>query len=147
MGIYNGDRLTQSVPVQIRIKTFESFIVAARDIKRGELLTEDDIVIITDESTNFNNDLVADKALIVGMESRIPIQTGKPVKLQDVVEPVLVRRGESIDVEIERGGIVILCKGVAQKDARAGDTIPIKRTNRNQLLYVTVVSESKIIVQ
>ena len=56
-------------------------------------------------------------------------------------------RGETINVEVERGGIVILCKGIAQKDARAGDTIPIKRTNRSQLLYVTVVNDSKIIVQ
>jgi flagella basal body P-ring formation protein FlgA len=147
VGIYNGELLTQSVPVQVKIRTFGPLVVAVRAIPRGTIITEEHVEIITYETTNYNYDLVKDKRLLIGKEARIPIKSGKPIKINDVVKPVLIHRGEAITIAVEKGGIVITCTVVAQKNGRQGDTIPVKRNNQRNFLQVTIVSESEFVVQ
>ena len=147
VGIYNGDKLYQSVPVQAKVRTFESIVVASRMLLKGTVITADDLKIINDETTRYNNDLVFDKADLVGKETTVTINAEKPVRLQDVASPTVIKRGDTVDIEVTRGGVTIICKGVANRDGRIGDIIPVTRVNTHIQLQALVVSGSKVTIK
>lgn len=147
VGIYNGDKLYQSVPVQANVRTFESIVVASRILPRGTVITAGDLKIINDETTKYNNDLVFDKADLVGKETTVTINIEKPVRLQDVASPTVIKRGDNVDIEVTKGGIIIKCKGVANRDGRIGDIIPVTRVNTHIQLQALVVSGSKVTIK
>ncbi|KPK95648.1 hypothetical protein AMJ80_04330, partial [bacterium SM23_31] len=147
VGIYNGDKLYQSVPVQANVRTFESIVVASRMLPRGTVITADDLKIINDETTKYNDDLVTDKADLVGKETTIPVTADNPVRLDNVASLTVIKRGDTVDIEVIRGGVSILCKGVANRDGRIGDIITVTRVNTQIPLQALVVNSTKVTIK
>lgn len=147
VGIYNGDRLSQTVQVPVKVRTFEEMVVASNFIPRGTIITDDHLKIITDETTMLNSDYVSDISLLVGMEANKAINAGKPVRTADVDAPRIIKRGDFITIEVVRGGITILCNGIAKKDGRLGDIIPVVRDHNKQVLYARVDSRNKVSIK
>ena len=75
------------------------------------------------------------------------INIERPIRLQDVASPTVIKRGDNVDIEVTKGGIIIKCKGVANRDGRIGDIIPVTRVNTHIQLQALVVSGSKVTIK
>jgi flagella basal body P-ring formation protein FlgA len=78
--------------------------------------------------------------LVVGSTARRDLAPGTPVREMDVVRPVLVRRGDSLFLEVRRGGVQARVAGIAEQDARAGERIDVTLLDSKRKLSATVVS-------
>ncbi|MFC1556555.1 flagellar basal body P-ring formation chaperone FlgA [candidate division KSB1 bacterium] len=147
VGIFNGDRQYRVVPVYAQVQTFEPMIVAVKYIPMGKIITPEDVALIEGESTQYNYDLVSDAALVVGKQAKISISENSPVLLKNLDTPPLIKRGDLVSIELKRGNIVITCKGIANRDGRLGDTIPVKRLDSTQVYNARVMSTTKVSIQ
>jgi len=147
VGIYNGDKLSQSIPVPVKVRTFETMVVASTLLTVGTKITEDNIKVITEESTMYNNDFIKDMSLAIGKETKRMVRAERPLRIDDLVMPKLVNRGDPITIEVTKGGITILCKGIAKQDGRLGDTIQVTRINERLILYAVIKSANKVLVK
>ena len=147
VGIYNGDKLSQSIPVPVRVRTFEKMVVASHPLPIGTVITVEDIKIITAESTMFNNNIIKDMFLALGKETKRQVKADQPLWIENLATPKLIKRGDPITIEVTKGGITILCKGIAKQDGRLGDTIQVSRINERAILYGVVNSSNKVLVK
>ena len=103
-------------------------LVAARTIPAQTLIGPDDLVFARmDDSTG-----VDDPALLVGMEARVALYAGRPVRPGDVGLPAIVDRNEIIPLIYDAGGLFIATEGRALGRGGAGEVIRVMNlTSRN----------------
>lgn len=96
-------------------------IVAARTIPARTLISADDLLM---------RDLVIpggvdDPLLIIGMEARVALYAGRPIRPGDVGYPAVVDRNEIIMLIYDQGGLIITTEGRALGRAGPGEIIRV----------------------
>lgn len=96
-------------------------VVAARTIPANVIIGPDDLLL---------RDLVVpggvdDPAMIVGMEARVALYAGRPIRPADVGFPAVVDRNALIPLIYQRGGVSISTDGRALDRAGPGDLIRV----------------------
>ncbi len=96
-------------------------VVAARTIPAHTLIGPDDLLL---------RDVVMpggidDPALIVGMEARVALYAGRPIRPADVGFPAVVERNQLVPLIYLRAGLTITTEGRALGRAGPGDVINV----------------------
>lgn len=96
-------------------------VVAARTIPAQTMIRAEDIVMNGQSIPGG----VDDPSAIIGMEARVALFAGRPIRLGDVGFPAVVERNQIIFLHYERNGLVISTEGRALGRAGPGDMIRV----------------------
>lgn len=96
-------------------------VVAARTIPARSIIDVGDIVMRDLDVAGG----IQDPALVVGLESRVALYAGRPIRSGDVGPPAVVDRNQIITLVFDRGGITISTEGRALDRAGPGDVIRV----------------------
>jgi len=140
-------KLCQKVTVPIRVRAYATIAVAAADIARGELITEDMVKMTRLDLSTCGGKVAADPGQVVGKQATSAIRAGQPVCVGAVDEPSVVKRGDTVTVISRFGSVVARSPGEAKKDGRIGDTIPVKVSCSEKELQAVVVDAATVEVK
>lgn len=96
-------------------------LVAARTIPAQTIIGPADLLIQPIDVPG----AATDPALVIGMEARVALYAGRPIRPGDVGFPAIVERNEIIAMIYSGGGIHIATEGRALDRAGPGDTIRV----------------------
>lgn len=96
-------------------------VVAARTIPAQSLIGPDDL-LVRDMTVPGGTD---DPLLLVGMEARVALYAGRPVRPADVGSPAVVDRNQLIPLIYDGGGLLISTEGRALGRAGVGEVIRV----------------------
>lgn len=96
-------------------------LLAARTIPAQSIITADDLVA----SAQIIPGSVSDPASIIGMESRVALYAGRPIRQGDVGFPAVVDRNQIIILTYQRNGLAISTEGRALGRGGPGDLIRV----------------------
>ena len=96
-------------------------VVAARTIPAQSLIGPADLAIRDGQAPGS----IADPRLAVGLEARVAIYAGRPVRADDLTQPALVDRNQVISLVYNHGGLFIATEGRALSRAGAGELIRV----------------------
>ncbi len=96
-------------------------VVATRTIRAQALIGPDDLTLVAAALP----DALADPAAAVGLEARVAIYAGKPVKLSDLGPPTLVARNQVVPLIYLSGSLAISTDGRALARGSQGEVIRI----------------------
>lgn len=100
---------------------YADIVVPARTIPAQAVIGPDDIVI---KDMNIPGS-ISDPAQIVGLEARVALFAGRPIRLADVGFPAVVDRNQIITLIYDRSGLVISTEGRALDRAGPGEVIRV----------------------
>ncbi|WP_368185780.1 flagellar basal body P-ring formation chaperone FlgA [Aestuariibius sp. HNIBRBA575] len=100
---------------------FSETLLASRTIRSQEIIGPEDVVLA---AGNYAGG-VSDPSLLIGMEARVALYAGRPIRLGDVSTPAVVERNAIITLIYDRAGLVISTEGRALERAAAGDYIRV----------------------
>lgn len=80
----------------------------------------------------------------VGMEARVVLYAGRPIRSGDVGPPALIERNQIVALSYRRGALVIQAQGRALARAGAGDTIRVMNTDSRNTVTGTVTAAGTI---
>jgi flagella basal body P-ring formation protein FlgA len=129
------------VPVSVRVET--SVIIAKHLIPAKQAITEDDIDYAKKDVNQLFLGFYKDKQNVIGQEASTIIQAGTVLTSKNLQSPVLVHRGQSIELVVERGAIVVSMRGVAQSDGRMNSVITASNPVSKRVVDAVVVGENK----
>ena len=95
--------------------------VAARTLPAQSILTEDDILMREIAIPGG----VSDPSLLIGLEAKVALYAGRPIRQGDVGFPATVERNQILSLVYRRSGLVITTEGRALDRAGPGDTIRV----------------------
>jgi flagella basal body P-ring formation protein FlgA len=96
-------------------------LVAARTIRAKSLVAAEDLALVSAELPGALND----PGQAVGLEARVAIYAGKPVRPGDLGPPTLVDRNQLVTLVFLSGGLAISTEGRALARGSEGDDIRV----------------------
>ena len=96
----------------------------ARDMTAGEIVRAQDLVWAAPD-LGVPLDAPHDADEVIGMAARRPLREGAAVSLHDVSAPVVIKRGDMVQVSYEADGIKLVLQAKAMSDASTGDTVNV----------------------
>jgi flagella basal body P-ring formation protein FlgA len=81
---------------------------------------------------------------VVGMQLRRPIAAGMPIRLEDLVRPVLVQRGAVVRLELQANDLFISSQAVALEAGAAGDIIRVQPKSSSAVVAAQVASPDQV---
>ncbi|MBF0428432.1 MAG: flagellar basal body P-ring formation protein FlgA [Magnetococcales bacterium] len=121
----NG-KVTNTIQVAITLKKRIRYLTLARPLKRGEVVTEADLTWEEGEFDRAVSGLMQDPKQVIGLATSRQVQADKPLQLDWFVTPMVIKRGERVQVTTARGALQIEMVGVAQSAGRVGETIQLE---------------------
>ncbi len=110
-------------------------LVWARNINTGEVVGAEDL---TWGRAVAPADAVSDPDAVIGLAARRPLRAGMAATARDASAPMVIRRGETVQVSWRGGGIALTLQGQAQSAAAAGE--PLRVLNLQSRRTVDVVA-------
>ncbi|MBN2071811.1 MAG: flagellar basal body P-ring formation protein FlgA [Candidatus Krumholzibacteriota bacterium] len=118
--------------------------VAARDIKRGEVVETGDIEWVEADLAVCGELPVTDPADIRGMRIDRYIRSGDMIPLKAIERIPVVMKGQTVKVEISRGLMVVSANGVSLEDGWIGDMVLVRNLASGKIDKYQVVDKAKV---
>ena len=96
-------------------------LVATRTIRAKSLVAPEDLALVSAELPG----ALSDPSQAIGLEARVSIYAGKPVRPGDLGPPTLVQRNQLVTLVYLSGGLAISTEGRALARGSEGDEIQV----------------------
>ena len=100
---------------------FAENVVATRTIRANTLIAAEDLSL----AAGIVPGGTADPAEIIGMEARITLYAGRPVRVADVVPPALVERNQLVTLTYRYGALAITTEARALSRGGLGEVVRV----------------------
>lgn len=117
-------------------------LVATRTIPAQSIIGYDDLQLRDIEVSGGEVDLL----LFVGMESRVALYAGRPVRVGDVGAPAIVERNQIIGLVFQQNGLRISTEGRALARAGPGDIIRVMNLSSRNTIRARIDENGDAIV-
>lgn len=118
-------------------------VVATRTIPARAVITIDDVTIKGEATAR----AIGDLQNIIGMEARVSLFSGHPIRTGDIGQPAVVERNQIIPLLFEKNGLVISTDGRALGRAGPGDTIRVMNIGSRKTVSATIGDNGVAYVQ
>ncbi len=115
--------------------------------KNGMIIGQHDIKMITVREDQIQHDTALNAAEIIGMTPRRMIMSGKPIKLNDIQQPIVVKRGDMVTMVFKNDNMQLTAKGKALENGARGDYIRVANANTSRTIEGIVTAEREISIR
>lgn len=135
-----GVRCTAPSPwtiyVPVNIKVTAAIVFAARPLQTGQKLAEADILLKSDDLTQFASGVITDPKQALGKTVTISVAPGSPLRLDMLRAPHVIQQGQSVKIIAQGRGFQVNAEGKALTSAAAGQIVSV-RTPSGQIVKGT----------
>ncbi|MEO1291231.1 MAG: flagellar basal body P-ring formation chaperone FlgA [Pseudomonadota bacterium] len=136
-----GAILAFSVALPLGGPALGDVVVATRNIRPGEIIMTRDLAL---EPGLAQADMLNSVEAAVGLESRVSLYRGRPVRRSELTNPTLVRRNDIVQIVFRRGALALRSEGRALDAGGIGDRIRVMNLDSRVTVYGSVSGNNMI---
>jgi len=146
VSLFAGSELVRKSVISPYVKSLAPAVVASRDLRRGEALTADDLMIVDRDEGRMPKDAIGEISQAIGLRMKRSVREGRVVQHQQLEGVPVVERGDRVRLVLRTGLIEIRAIGRSKEAGAAGDWIRVVnldskrelsgRVDRNGLVHV-----------
>ncbi|WP_084657696.1 flagellar basal body P-ring formation chaperone FlgA [Natronohydrobacter thiooxidans] len=118
-------------------------LVATRLIRAAEVIGPGDVMLAAPAVAG----AASAPGQVIGLETRVAIYPGRPVRLADLGPAAVIERNEIVRMVYRRGGLMILSDGRAMARAGLGERITVMNLASRQSVQGIVASSGLVEVE
>lgn len=141
-----GDRLTHPIWARVQLRRQLGVVVAAQPLAAGQPIAATQLRIRQHDGFPPAADVATAIAAVAGRAPRRTVAAGSDILLTNLAEPVAVRRGDAVEVEVRSGQARLRFTGQAQSSARRGDEVQVENPTSHKRFTAKVVGPGKAVV-
>lgn len=126
------------------VDRYEPVVCTSRFVSRGEILTEDDIVLKKINISQVSSRIVKDADHVVGKQVKSNLRAGRAVQENFLVLPPMIEKGERVRILAISGGIQVATLGIAMDEGREGEQIKVENITSKKLVVGRVSDRSTV---
>ena len=142
----DGDSLRKII-VSGKISVFKDVIKAARNINRGDIITSQDITMVSEKIKYFRKDLVRSTKEVIGKRATRRIQADQTIKSGMFEIPPAIEKGDIVVIKAENNELLITATGKALEEGCLEDQIRVVNTSSGREITATVKGTELVVVQ
>ncbi len=117
-------------------------VFAAHTLRAQTILTAQDIFVKDVDISG----AITDPAEVIGMETRVALYAGRPIRAGDVAPPALVDRNQLVPLYFHSNGLSITAEGRALERAGAGEFIRVMNLSSRSTVTGRVMTDGRVMV-
>lgn len=117
-------------------------VIAAGTIRGATLIGPSDVSVIEGETPGALSDI----ADAIGMEARINLYPGRPIRPGDLRPPAVVERNEIVSLRYNYGGLLVMTEGRALDRAAEGEALRVINLASRQTVTATATGPGLVTV-
>jgi flagella basal body P-ring formation protein FlgA len=128
------------------VKVKEKHVVAAADLKEGELITDGLLKTEIYEGPVRREHYVTDVERLTHLRTKRPIPTGTAILEEMTEAPLEVTHGDVVSAIVQTGAARLEVQAIAEMDGRKGQIIPVRNTRSGRTFHGRVEDKGVVIV-
>lgn len=142
-----GNGKTESVkPISGVYTALVEVPVLKHTIGRGSVIEESDIVTLSLAERLVRKETVTEAKDLIGKAPRMGISANRPIQQTELAAPIVIKRGELVEMEFSTPYMKIKTTGIALEDGAAGLPIRVKNQKSERAVSARVVSAGRVTV-
>lgn len=117
-------------------------LIATRTLRAQTVLSAADIALSDDPVEG----ALSDPRDAIGLETRVAIYPGHPIREGDLAPPALVERNQTIMLVFQRGGLTIRAEGRALDRGAVGETIRVMNSTSKAVVSAVIGTDGSVYV-
>ena len=130
-------------PVSVYVAVKGRYLVTNQALRKGQALSAADLQWAEGDLTKMGDALLEDPEQIKNMELVRPLQSGTPLRLNDLKPIAVIKTGDQIRVTLLGKGFAIDSLGQAMSDAAMGGSVKV-RISDGKVVQGTAVSQGAV---
>jgi len=115
-------------------------------VRNGDIIKADNVEWKDMPARSVRADGILDADRLIGKTPRRMVLADQAVHENDVIEPLLVSRGQTVMIMYEKGPITVTAKGKALEDGARGSLIRVVNTTSSRSIDATVSDDGMVTV-
>ncbi|MFQ5588122.1 MAG: flagellar basal body P-ring formation chaperone FlgA [Nitrospiria bacterium] len=132
----NGGSFEQWVSADVQ--QLREIVVAKRALRRLDVIGSSDVAYRTIRVRNARHLFETNAEDVIGKRVTQSLRKGAPIRLNQLEETPLVRRGERVTVTLKSGGLQIVTAGEAKEDGHLGEMIKVVNLDSRKMIFAQV---------
>lgn len=116
-------------------------------LRKGDIIGQRDFDMVEVRAKDLKHNVVLDPQSLIGLTPRRVVLEGAPIKIEDLEAPVVVSRGDLINMTFEQGGLTLTARGKALQDGAVGDHIRVVNLASSKMIDAEVSGSKEVIVK
>ena len=130
--------LPQVAEVKTTNRGTQQVLIFNKAMNAGDIIAAEDLSYAELDVKYNSSALVKGPELAVGKTLKWPIRQGGLVRDQDLQNPIIIKKGDPVDVIWRSQTVSLTMTGIAQKDGAAGDLIPIENPTSKKTIEARI---------
>lgn len=139
----NGQAFTK-VPVKVDVKRYQQVVVAANAIHPTDLFSAENLRYQRMNIGRLEAGYFTDRNKVLGLASRRSLQPGMVITDFMAVKPILIKRGDNVNIVARIGSMEITAMGQAMQDGKEGQLIRVKNVNSTKVISAKVLDGATV---
>ena len=132
--------------IRVELEAMADVIVAKNSMRRGKILTADDIDVIYTDISRIDEPIFAEEQ-VVGKRLKRSVRLGDPLEQREVEFPPVIKRGEKVVINASSQGLQLTAAGEARQDGRPGEMIRVVNSSSRKEVSCLVVAPGVVKVE
>lgn len=128
-----------SIYLPVELALYRPVVVAVKPLTHGNTVEAADVRLAEFNISQINGQYVGSLEEAVGKDVKRAISAGAPILQQQLVPPMMVRRGEAVMISAASSSIAVKVAGIALTDGRLGEQIRIKNQSSMRIVNARIV--------
>ena len=132
--------------VTVTVTQTQAVVVAARPVAAGQTIGPGDITIARKPVSLYaGRQVFYDPTQLLGANSVMSLAAGTIVTANDIDEPVVVKAGQTVTVDVISGSVHVSINAVADETGRIGDTILLTNPSSGRRFSALVTANGPMV--
>lgn len=140
------DVVKNNVRVSGWVDVFEPVVCASRDLKRGEIIKEDDLYATKQNISHLSSKIISDAVKIIGLMTKHNISADTSLKEWMFEKSPVVDKGDIVTILAESGDLRVTVPGKVLMKGYEGELIKVQNLMSKKEIYAKVVDNSTVTV-
>jgi len=137
-------RSCKTLYLRASLHPFDRVAVALRDIRRGDLVRQNDFTMVRKDLADLDDGFFTDAQTLRGLVAARPISVGSAISLRSVDRPLAIKRGKMVTAEVAGRCFRITALVKAMDNGKVGDVIRLTNMDSRKTLAGEVLDENTV---
>jgi flagellar basal body P-ring formation protein FlgA len=141
---YENGKEIKRMNVSAQVDLYQKVVVADRYLKRHQEIQAEDLRVMPVNIQQLPPDAVTDPQEVLGKRMIVNLNGREPIRASLLEVPPLVKKGDVVNVILERNGLRISCLGEIKETGRKGDRVKLVNLGSKKELFGRVVDAGTV---
>ena len=124
--------------IEVLLTAHPLAIASVQSVRRGHRFQSSDLTLIPVPESDWDDRFMTQPEALIGMEAKTTIREGQAITRDRIGRPILVQRGDRVEVRVLGGGIKITTNGKANEEGSESDLIEVETIEPRKRLIARV---------